>query len=111
MPLEYQRGSVFVKGKRRKTWFGKYRVWRIDPETNTWVTKQRTKKIGLKADLTRFEAEEKLRGMIAADNSHAQSPEIAHEDSTLEWFVINRHLPMMSSRETTKKKTAYEIKR
>ena len=34
MTLEYQRGSVFVQGKRRKMWYGKYRVWQKDPSTN-----------------------------------------------------------------------------
>ncbi len=113
MPLEHQRGSVFVQGKRRKAWYGKYRVWHKDPITNVFTAKQKTKKIGLKAELTKFEAENKLREMIAAENSSAPAlpADIAPQDLTLEWFVTHRHLPMMSCRETTKKKTKYEIQR
>ena len=46
MPLEYQHGSVFMQGKRRKTWYGKYRVMCNDPATGVAVTKQKTKKKG-----------------------------------------------------------------
>ncbi len=113
MALEYQRGSVFVQGKRRKAWYGKYRVWRKDPVTNTWSAGQKTKKIGLKSEMTKFEAEEKLRAMIAEDNAAAPAlpADVAPKDLTLEWFVTNRHLPMMACRETTKKKIEYEIRR
>src|SRR6185437_5944091 len=98
MPLEHQRGTVFVEGKRRKMWYGKYRVWHKDTETNTWTAKHKTKKIGPKSDLTKFEAEQKLRDIIAADNDSAPSlpADIAPKDLTLKWFVTNRHLPMMS---------------
>jgi integrase len=113
MPLEFQRGSVSLLGKRRKTWYGKYRVCHKDPVSGDWTTRQKMKKIGLKSEMTKFEAEEKLREMIAEDNAiaPASSSDVLPKDLTLEWFVINRHLPMMSCRETTKKKTAYEIRR
>lgn len=113
MPLEYQRGSVFIQGKRRKMWYAKYRIWQKDPSTNTFVAKQKTKKIGPKSELTKFAAEERLRGMIAAENASTPSLPggVAAKDLTLEWFVINRHLPMMTCRETTKKRTEIEIRR
>jgi integrase len=113
MPLEYQRGSVFLQGKRRKMWYGKYRVWQRDPATETLVAKQRTKKIGPKSELTKFEAEDRLRQMIAADNATAPSlpADIVPAQLTLRWFVENRYLPMMACRETTKKKTEYDIRR
>lgn len=113
MALEYQRGSVFIQGKRRKAWYAKYRVWQKDPSTNTFVAKHRTKKIGLKSELTKFAAEESLREIIAAENASAPSlpAEVAAKDLTLEWFVSNRHLPMMTCRETTKKRTEIEIRR
>jgi len=100
-----------VQGKRRKMWYGKYRVWYKDPVANTYTTKQKTKKIGPKSELTKFDAEERLREMIAADNETATAlpADTAPKDLTLEWFVTNRHLPMMSCRETTKKSTKYEI--
>jgi hypothetical protein len=65
MSLEYQRGTVFVQGKRRKMWYGKYRVWQKDSVTNEFSAKQRTRKIGPKSQLTKFAAEERLREMIA----------------------------------------------
>jgi integrase len=112
MNLEYQRGSVFVQGKRRKMWYGKFRVWLKDPSTNTFAAKQKTKKIGPKSELTKFAAEERLRGMIAAENASAPSlpAGVAAKDLTLEWFANNRHLPMMTCRETTKKRTEIEIR-
>jgi integrase len=104
---------VSLRGKRRKMWYGKYRVLWLDPVLDTWITKQKTKKIGPKSDLTKFQAEDKLRAMIAADTSRlAASPsDTLPGEPTLKWFVLNRHLPMMSCRETTKKKTSYEINR
>jgi integrase len=113
MPLEFQRGTVFVEGTRRKMWYGKYRVWQKDPATNTYTAKQRTKKIGPKSEMTKFEAQERLRQMIAADNANAPEvpADVAPSELTLEWFVVNRHLPMMSCRATTKKSTEYEIRR
>jgi len=113
MPLEYQRGSVFLQGKRRKMWYGKYRVWQRDPATNAFVAKQRTKRIGPKSELTKFKAEERLREMIAADNTGAPAvpSDVAPHQLTLSWFVGNRYLPMMVCRATTKRKTEYEIRR
>ena len=113
MALEYQRGSVFLEGTRRKMWVGKYRVWQRDPGTDTFVAKQRTKRIGPKSELTKFQAEERLRDMIAADNATAPAVpgDVAPKQLTLAWFVANRHLPMMTCRATTKKKTEYEIGR
>ena len=113
MPLEHQHGTVFLRGKRRKMWYGKYRVWQRVPGTDSFVTKQRTKRIGPKSELTRFEAEERLRQMIAADNATSPSvpADVAPKQLTLAWFVVNRHLPMMACRATTKGKTQYEIGR
>jgi integrase len=113
MSLEYQRGSVFVQGKRRKMWYGKFRVWQKDPSTNTFAAKQKTKKIGPKSEMTKFAAEERLRDIIATENASAPSlpAGVAPKDLTLEWFVNNRHLPMMTCRETTKKRTEIEIRR
>ena len=53
--------------------YGRYRVWQRDPDTDTFVAKQRTKRIGPKSELTKFQAEERLRDMIAADNSSSPS--------------------------------------
>jgi integrase len=93
-------------------WYGKYRVWQKDPTTNISSAKQKTKKIGPKSEFTKFEAERRLCEMIAADNASVPSlpTGIASKDLTLEWFVTNRHLPMMTCRATTKKRTEYEIR-
>lgn len=113
MKNQSQQGSVFPCGKRRKMWYGKFRVWRSDPSTGTWSAKQRTIKIGPKSLLTKSEAETKLRDKIAADNKIASLLpfDLNPKELTLEWFVANRHLPMMSCRAVTKKKTEYEIRR
>ncbi len=113
MPLEFQRGSVYLHGKRRKMWYGKYRVWCKDPLTESWTVKQKNKAIGPKSEMTKFEAQRKLHEAIAADNNSAQiaPAEAADGNSTLRWFVNERHLPMMTCRATTKKTTTYEIHR
>jgi hypothetical protein len=51
--------------------------------------------------------------MIAQENATAPflPADVAAKDLTLEWFVIDRHLPMMACHETTKKRTKYEIQR
>jgi integrase len=113
MALEFQRGSVFLRGTRRKQWYGRYRTVHRDPDTGATVLRQHTKRIGPKSELTKFAAEERLRGTIAAESSMAPllPADIAPKHLTLEWFVTNRYLPMMTCRETTKKKTADEIRR
>ena len=113
MALEYQRGSVFLQGKRRKQWYGRYRTCHRDPDTGQSVFRQHTKRIGPKSELTKFEAEERLREIIAAETSCVPllPADIAPKQLTLAWFVTNRYLPMMACRETTKKKTADEIRR
>lgn len=111
--LEFQRGSVFVRGRRRKAWYGKYRTCHRDPDTGASILRQHTKRIGPKSELTKFEAEERLRDVIAAETSFAPllPADIAPKQLTLAWFVTNRYLPMMTCRATTKTKTAYEIQR
>lgn len=71
------------------------------------------KKLGPKSEMTRFEAEQKLRDLIAAENGKTTTSALGVDPKniTLGWFVEQRHLPMMTCRETTKRKTAWEIRR
>lgn len=63
----YQRGTLYVCGKRRKSWYGKYLVYETD-ENGEQVRRERNRKVCPKAGVPRWEAQELLDAMIAEDN-------------------------------------------
>ena len=84
MPSNTNAAASSLQGKRRKTWYGRYRTCHRDPDTGASIIRQHTKRIGPKSELTKFEAEERLRDVIAAETSFAPlapdryRPEAAH---------------------------------
>ena len=59
MAMVYQKGRVFEKGKRIKKWYGQFRVYRVDREGKE-VERTRKVVLGLKSELRKYQAEEKL---------------------------------------------------
>jgi integrase len=103
MGTSYQKGWVSLRGKK---WYGYFRRTVIDPETNQTKTVSSPVPLGLKAEMTKSQAREKLveeitrlTGQITEDGS------IKNGTVTFGWFVRNRYLPLKEAdwREETAK--------
>lgn len=116
MAMVYQKGNVYEKGARKKKWYGKFRVYMRDREGKE-VERTRRVVLGLKSDLRKHEAEEKLRRIIREENGLEKGTPAAFpqcDDSvTFGWFVAERYLPMRRGqwRPATQQKTEFEIKK
>jgi hypothetical protein len=109
MGKSHQKGWVSVRGKK---WYGYFRRTVLDSETNQQKTVSIPIALGLKAEMTKFQAREKLEreitkltGQSAGDNS-IQSGAV-----TFGWFVRTRYLPLKEAdwREETAKVKKYLI--
>jgi hypothetical protein len=67
MAMVYQRGRVFERGKRIKRWYGQFRVYRIDRDGKE-VEKTRKVVLGLKSQIRKYQAEERLQEIIRREN-------------------------------------------
>jgi len=73
MAMVYQKGRVFEKGKRIKKWYGQFRVYRTDREGKE-VERTRKVVLGLKSELRKYEAEERLEGIVRRENGKSGRP-------------------------------------
>ena len=114
MSMVYQKGSVYEKGKRVKKWYGKFRVYTRDKEGKEVVRTQRVV-LGLKSQLRKHEAENKLQNIIQKENGEGGPVPFPKSDDsvTFGWFVADRYLPMCRGRwrQATKDKSEFEIKK
>lgn len=89
MRTRHQDGWVEERGSKRKTWYGHYFVYQIDEQG-----KEKRRHVGVslgeKAKLRKWEAEEKLRKIIAAATKAQPKP----NQLTLDWYTRERFLPM-----------------
>jgi integrase len=114
MAMVYQRGRVFEKGKRKKKWYGQFRVYATDREGKE-VERTRKVVLGLKSELRKHEAEEKLQELIRKENGKEAGALVLYprpDDSvTFGWFVTEKYLPMRRGRwrPATGQKTEFEI--
>jgi hypothetical protein len=93
MAMVYQKGSVYEKGKRSKKWYGKFRIYMTDREGEE-VERTRRVVLGLKSELRKYEAEEKLQAIVRRENgcekgNPASTPQ-SDDSVTFEWFVAER---------------------
>lgn len=89
MRTRHQDGWVEERGSRHKRWYGHYYVYMADEagkETRRHIGVQ----LGEKAKLRKWEAEAKLRKVIASATKAQPKPNAL----TLEWFTRERFLPM-----------------
>jgi integrase len=113
MSMVYQKGTVLEKGKRIKKWYGQFRVYMTDREGEE-VKKDRKVVLGLKSELRKHQAEEKLREIIRRENGKQGSaiaiPQ-ADDTVTFGWFVKEKYLPIRRGRwrPATREKTGFEI--
>jgi integrase len=91
MRTRHQDGWIELRGTRRKRWYGNYCVYVLD-ESGKEKRCHRGVYLGDKAKMRKWEAEEKLRKVIAA----TQKSQPVGNSLTLEWFVKERFLPMRS---------------
>ena len=109
MGKSHQKGWVSIRGKK---WYGYFRRTVIDPCTNQPKTVSTPVALGLKSEMTKFEAREKLEleikrltGQIAEDGV------VRNGSVTFDWFVQNRYLPLKEAdwKEETAKTKKYLI--
>ncbi len=113
MAMVYQKGRVFEKGKRIKKWYGQFRVYRVDREGKE-VERTRKVVLGLKSELRKYQAEEKLEEIVRRENGKAGSAvsvRQADDAVTFGWFVKEKYLPIKRGRwrRATRDKTEFEI--
>ena len=113
MAMVYQKGRVFEKGKRIKKWYGQFRIYMKDREGKE-VEKTRKVILGLKSELRKYQAEEKLEEIVRRENGKAGSAVAvrqADDTVTFGWFVEEKYLPIRRGcwRRATREKTEFEI--
>lgn len=115
MAMVYQKGRVYEKGKRTKKWYGQFRLYARDRDGKE-IEKTRKVVLGLKSELRKHAAEEKLQEIIRRENGKIGSsvPVLRHDESvTFDWFVKEKYLPMRRGRwcPATRSKTEFEIEK
>jgi integrase len=95
MAMKYQKGSVYLTGKRVKMWYGQYLVYRKDQDGKE-IRKQRNVRICPKANTPKWKAEQMLQEIIAKETRGVgPTPTLPPDDSvTFRWFVEQRYIPM-----------------
>jgi integrase len=110
MGKSHQKGWVSIRGKK---WYGYFRRTVLDPETNEPKAVSIPIALGLKTELTKFQAREKLEREIAKLSGQSSGDgSIVNGAVTFGWFVQNRYLPLKEAdwREETAKVKKYLIK-
>ncbi len=74
MAMVYQRGNVYEKGTLKKKWYGKFRVYMRDQDGKE-VERTRRVVLGLKSELRKHEAQEKLQTIIREENGSKKGAE------------------------------------
>jgi integrase len=89
MRTRHQDGWVEERGSRQKRWYGHYYVYEAN-ESGKETRRHIGVQLGEKAKLRKWEAEDKLRKIIASATRAQPKP----NNLTLEWFTLERFLPM-----------------
>lgn len=109
MGKSHQKGWIALRGRK---WYGYFRREAIDPQTNEPKAKIISVVLGMRSQLSKFEAKEVLEREIAAatgtitDRKSASTPSV-----TFGWFVRQRFFPLKEAdwREETAKVKRYLI--
>jgi integrase len=92
MRTRHQNGWVEERGSRHKRWYGHYYVYSAD-ESGKETRRHIGVQLGEKAKLRKWEAEDRLRKIIASASKAQPKP----NSLTLDWFTRERFLPMRSA--------------
>jgi integrase len=109
MGKSHQKGWVSVRGKK---WYGYFRRTVIDPKTREPKTVSTPVALGLKTEMTKYEAREKLELEIKRLTGQITEDGVVKNGSvTFGWFVHNRYLPLKEAdwKEETAKTKKYLI--
>jgi integrase len=109
MGKSHQKGWVSVRGKK---WYGYFRRTVIDPNNHQPKTVSTPVALGLKSEMTKYEAREKLELEIKRLTGQITEDGIVKNGSvTFDWFVQNRYLPLKEAdwKEETAKTKKYLI--
>ena len=110
MGKSHQRGWVSIRGKK---WYGYFRRIVIDPSTNQPKTVSTPVALGLKSEMTKYEAREELELAIKRLTGQIAEDGVVRNGSvTFDWFVQNRYLPLKEAdwKEETAKVKKFLIK-
>jgi integrase len=106
MGRSHQRGWVVARGKK---WYGYFRKTVLDPVTNEQIVNVAPVILGLKSQLSKFQARELLEQEITKQTGQNLGGRVMNDGSvTFGWFVRNRFLPLKEANwkpETAKVKT------
>jgi integrase len=107
MGKSHQAGWLSPRGKQ---WYGYFRQAVLDPETGTERVRKIGIKLGLKSQMTKFEAREALHAEITNRTGQNLGGRVLKDSSvTFGWFVRNRYFPIRKGDwrpETAKEKMA-----
>lgn len=95
MGMKYQKGRIYLNGKRVKVWYGQYLVYLKDQDGKE-VRKQRNVRICPKAEAPKWKAEQMLQEIIRKESQGVgPTPTLPPDDSvTFQWFLKERYIPM-----------------
>jgi integrase len=108
MRTRHQDGWVEERGSRHKIWYGHYFTYMAD-ESGKETRRHIGVKLGEKAKLRKWEAETRLRKIIASATKAQPKP----NSLTLDWFTRERFLPMRSAQwaPSTRETNLYTVER
>jgi hypothetical protein len=89
MGNSYQKGWVRLRGKK---WYGNFRRTVVDPETNQPKTVISPGVLGLKSEMSKSEAKEKLEGEIARLTGQPTADGIVKKRHRHLWLVRSQPL-------------------
>ena len=92
MGKSHQAGWVSLRGKY---WYGYFREAVLDPVSNEERVKKVCVKLGLKTQMTKFEARDALRAEVAKRSGQNPGGKVLKDSSaTFGWFIRNRYFPL-----------------
>src|SRR5580658_2123974 len=92
MGKSHQKGWVSVRGKK---WYGYFRRTVIDPKTNELKAVSTPVALGLKSEMTKYEARERLEVEIKRLTGQiSETGVVRNGNVTFGWFVRNHYLPL-----------------
>jgi integrase len=92
MGVSHQKGWVRLRGKK---WYGYFRRTELAPATNNSKLNVAQVILGLKSEMSKYEAREKLEREIARLGGQSTGDRsVVNGSVTFEWFVNHRYLPL-----------------
>jgi len=93
--IKYQRGTVYVRGRKPQMWYGRFLLYQRDKDGKE-VRKQRNAPICPKAGVPKTRAVQMLQQIILKESAVPGKPSALPPDDsvTFGWFTRQRYVPM-----------------